>query len=65
MRIKINTEANFGTLLFAGGLGYAAGVATQHWSGWRGLYLTSGPLELAALGALLWLHAVWRRSVKG
>jgi hypothetical protein len=30
--------------------------------GFTAVYLKTGPLELSAIGILLWLHAKWRKA---
>ena len=68
--VSIRTEEQFGSLVAAGGTIWAVYVATQDWANlwdnlWRLQIAPPGPLEVCALGILAWLHAKWRRSMKG
>jgi hypothetical protein len=59
------TEARIGSLIAAGGIGWAAYHATSLPDPVQGLsllYLKTGPLETCAIGILIWLHAKYRRS---
>ena len=58
------TEAHFGLVVFGGGLAWATQIHTIQFSNIFRLLLTPGPLEISAIGALIWLHAKWRRSVR-
>ncbi|HWR15134.1 MAG TPA: hypothetical protein VN577_09905 [Terriglobales bacterium] len=58
------TEANIGLLVFGGGAIWATQVETIQFSNIVHLLLTPGPLEISAIGLLVWLHAKWRRSVR-
>jgi len=63
--IAISTEVRLGSLITAGGLVWGAYVATIHYSGIVNFDMVgSGPIEVCALGILIWLHAKWRRSTK-
>jgi hypothetical protein len=63
--MRIRNEERLGSLLAAGGVVWAARVATQGLSTvWKFSVTQPGPLEVAALGILVWLHAKWRRSIK-
>lgn len=68
--LSIRSEERFGSLLAAGGTIWAVYVATQDWANlwdnlWRLQIAPPGPMEVCALGILAWLHAKWRRSMKG
>lgn len=41
----------------------AGPIATNGPESLRLLMITNGPIELVGLGAILWLHARWRRSL--
>jgi hypothetical protein len=56
-------EARVGSLVAAGGIIWTVNLATQHFSSLDHIFLPSGPLELCAIGVLIWLHAKWRGSV--
>lgn len=63
--MRIKNEERLGSLVAAGGIIWAARVATQNVSTlWNFSIAQPGPLEICALGILMWLHAKWRRSVK-
>ena len=58
-------EERFGSLIGAAGLVWAAQVVSR--VGFRpdALLQTPGPIEVAAVGILIWLHAKWLRSTRG
>jgi hypothetical protein len=63
--MRIKSEERLGSLAAAGGIVWAAWVATQNVSTlWSFSITQPGPLEVCALGILMWLHAKWRRSLK-
>ena len=63
--LSISTEERFGSLITAGGLIWGAYAATSHFAGIISFDLVPpGPIEVCALGILVWLHAKWRRSTK-
>ena len=63
--MRIKSEERLGCLAAAGGIIWAVWVATQNVSTLWNLSVTQpGPLEICALGILMWLHAKWRRSIK-
>jgi hypothetical protein len=63
--LSIAAEERFGSLITAGGMIWGAYVASTHFAGAFTLDLVpAGPIELCALGILVWLHAKWRRSTK-
>jgi len=61
---RIKTEERLGSLAFWGAVCWAVQIATKDLANWFRLILTPGPLELAGIGLLVWLHAKWRRSVR-
>jgi len=64
-RFSISTEERIGSLLAAGGTIWATYTATKDYADlWRLQIAPPGPLEICALGILVWLHAKWRRSTK-
>jgi hypothetical protein len=63
--MKIRTEETFGRLLAVAGLFWAGFHVRQYLLNLAPLLMPAGPLELTALGLLVWLHAKWRRSVSG
>ena len=63
--LSIAAEERFGSLIAAGGMIWGAYEATVHFAGVLSLDLIpAGPIELCALGILVWLHGKWRRSTK-
>jgi len=58
------TEAHLGLITFGGGAIWATKVETIDISNFVHLLMTPGPLELSAIGLLIWLHAKWRLSVR-
>jgi hypothetical protein len=63
--LSISTEVRVGSLITAGGMIWGVYAATLHFSGALNLELIPpGPIEVCALGILVWLHAKWRRSTK-
>ncbi len=58
-------EARLGSLIAAGGVIWAADISTAGFHNMNSLFpMPAGPLEVCALGILIWLHAKWRGSVK-
>jgi len=63
--LRIQTEERLGSLIAAGVLMWTVRVGTQDLASiWQLTVLPPGPLEICAIGILVWLHAKWRRSVK-
>lgn len=63
--LRIRTEERLGSLVSAGGVIWAVHEATKNLADlWKLSILPPGPLEVCAIGILIWLHAKWRRSVK-
>ena len=63
--LSIGAEERFGSLIAAGGVVWAAYVATVDYAGlWRMQIMPPGPVEVCILGVLAWLHAKWRRAMK-
>ena len=62
---SIRAEERCGGLLVAAGAAWATYVATVDYASlWQMQILPPGPVEVCALGILVWLHAKWRRSTK-
>jgi len=62
-----NIEVRIGSVIAAAGLIWAAKIVTDNFTGidaFSFARLPRGPLELCAIGILIWLHAQWRRSVR-
>jgi hypothetical protein len=63
--LRIRTEEILGSLIAAAGIIWGIAEATKDFAGLLKLrLLPPGPLEVCALGVLLWLHAKWRRSIR-
>jgi len=62
--LGIRTEERLGSLMTAGGMAWLVYVATQDLNHiWKLNILDPGPVEICAVGILIWLHAKWRRSI--
>jgi hypothetical protein len=63
--LSIRAEERFGCLIAAGGTIWGTYVATVDYASlWRMQIMPPGPVEVCALGVLVWIHAKWRRSTK-
>ena len=63
--LRIRTEELFGSLLAAAGTIWATYIATKDYTSLLHMQIMPpGPVEVCALGILVWLHAKWRRSMK-
>ena len=63
--LRIKTEERLGSLVAAAGIVWTSYAVTKNFAGVLQLPpLPPGPLEIGAVGILVWLHAKWRRSVK-
>jgi hypothetical protein len=61
---SIHKEESLGSLIAAGGIIWSIQEATKGLAElWQIRLLPPGPLEVCAMGILIWLHAKWRRSV--
>jgi hypothetical protein len=64
-RLPIEIQERMSTLLVVAGMIAAAHAAIGGFSDALQLHLfPPGPLEICAIGVLIWLHAKWRRLVK-
>jgi hypothetical protein len=61
---RIKTEERIGSLIASGGLIWCTQVLTNDIHNTNALMMTPGPLEVCAIGILIWLHGKWRRSVQ-
>ncbi|HZC22464.1 MAG TPA: hypothetical protein VE866_03930 [Candidatus Binatia bacterium] len=62
---SIRLEERLGSIVAAAGTIWIVYVATHDYTNlWRLQFSPPGPLETAALGIVIWLHAKWRRSMK-
>jgi len=55
-------EERIGSMVAGGGIVWAVAAASDRLRGFEGILSSSGPMEICALGILVWLHAKWRRS---
>ena len=63
--LPIETQERMSTLIVVAGMIAAAHAAISDSSGVLRLRLfPPGPMEICAIGVLIWLHAKWRRLVK-
>lgn len=61
---SIRREERFGSLIAAAGTIWMVYVGTHDYTNlWRLQIDPPGPLEVTALGILIWLHAKWRRNL--
>jgi hypothetical protein len=61
-----NAEVRIGSLIAASGLVWAAKLVSENFTGidaFSFARLPRGPLEVCAVGILVWLHAQWRKSI--
>jgi len=64
-RLAIETEERISTLIVVAGMIAAAHAAIAGFSGvWHWRLFPPGPLQICAIGVLIWLHAKWRRLVR-
>jgi hypothetical protein len=60
----VKTETRVGSLVAAAGLIMAAKTGTMQVSRLADLTFPPGPLEICAIGLLIWLHAKWRHATR-
>jgi len=63
--VKIRAEENLGILTALAGVVWSAFQFRLYLLHASPLWFRAEPLEICALGALIWLHAKWRKSVSG
>jgi hypothetical protein len=64
-RFGIRGEERLGSLTAAAGIVWAVHETTKGVGHlWLLKVLPPGPLEICAIGILIWLHAKWRRAIK-
>jgi len=65
MIIAPRSEAIIGSLIAAGGMAYAVHIITRDFAGWSAVKLpVGGPMEIVALGTVIWLHGKWRSMTR-
>ena len=63
--MSVRAEERLGSLLAAAGTAWLVYVATVDFNRlWQMRIMPPGPIEVCAVGILMWLHAKWRRSIK-
>jgi hypothetical protein len=63
--LSVRAEERLASLIAAGGAIWTVHLTTIDVNNlWQVPPLPQGPLEVIALGVLMWLHAKWRRSPK-
>ena len=63
--LGIRAEERLGSLLAAAGTAWLVYAATQDFDHmWQMRIMPPGPVEVCAVGILMWLHAKWRRSIR-
>lgn len=62
--MSAHLEARLGSLIAGGGIVWIALVAAPQLGSPAGIIFPSGPIEVTAVGIILWLHAKWRGSVR-
>ena len=61
----IRAEERLGSLIAGGGIVWTTQALTTHYQGLTRIsILQPGPLEVCAVGILVWLHAKWRKSLR-
>lgn len=62
---RVRTQERLGSLIAAAGVIWGVQEATKNLDElWKFSVLPPGPLEVCALGVLIWLYAKWQRSTK-
>ncbi len=62
---SLKLEERVGSVIAGGGLVWAAQVASTHTAILASVAVwPPGPLEVCAIGVLVWMHAKWRRSLR-
>ena len=63
--LSMRAEERLGSVLAAAGTAWLVYVATTDFNHmWQMRIMPPGPVEVCAVGILMWLHAKWRRSTK-
>ena len=65
MRIAPRTESFIGSLIAAGAMVYAVHLITKDYTSLAAITLPrGGPMEICALGVVIWLHGKWRSATR-
>ena len=62
--MSAHLEAQLSSLVAGGGIVWIAAIAAPQIGSVSGITFPTGPMELCAVGILIWLHAKWRGSVR-
>jgi hypothetical protein len=62
--MAVHGEERIASLIAAAGVIWAVKVTTSSMLPAYATLITTGPMEICALGILMWLHAKWRRTVE-
>lgn len=62
--LKIRSEERLGLLVFLAAAAWSIQLLYNGTAIFQGLTLVPGPVHVAGVGALIWLHAKWRRAVR-
>ncbi len=61
----VRAEERLGSLIAGGGIIWTTQAVTSHYEGLTRVgIMPPGPLEVCAIGILVWLHAKWRKSLR-
>ncbi|MGZ4818575.1 MAG: hypothetical protein ACXVZR_02535 [Terriglobales bacterium] len=60
--MAIHGEEQFASLIAGAGIVWSVNFVTSSPVPARAMVFPAGPLEICALGILVWLHAKWRRT---
>ncbi len=64
MRLRSHYQEQIGSLVAAGGIIWAAKIASLAFYQMPVADFPRGPLEVCSAGVVVWLHAKWRRSIR-
>ena len=65
MKIAARSEALIGGVIAGGGMIYAVHALNKNFNSWSAVTLPSGgPMEIVALGVVIWLHGKWRSATR-
>ena len=62
--MSAHLEAQLGSLIAGAGIVWIAAIAAPQIGSASGITFPTGPMEVGAVGILIWLHAKWRGSVR-
>ena len=62
--MSAHLEAQLGSLIAGGGIVWIVAIAAPQVGSVSGIMFPTGPMEVCAVGILIWLHAKWRGSLR-